>query len=77
MRSPHARRLHHRWGTASAVPRDEEAQDGRPDTFMAYVGVHPDVGHAEADYELVKDLHIQGGADRRLRRRGPRAVGRR
>jgi uncharacterized membrane protein len=27
------------------------------DTFMVYVGVYPDVGSAEADYDLVKDLH--------------------
>ena len=26
------------------------------DTFMAYVGVYPDVAAAEADYQLVKDL---------------------
>jgi uncharacterized membrane protein len=31
------------------------------DTFMAYVGVYADVAHAEADYELVKDLHTQAG----------------
>ena len=31
------------------------------DTFMAYVGVYADVAHAEADYELVKDLHTQVG----------------
>ena len=31
------------------------------DTFVAYVGVYPDVAHAEADYELVKDLHMQAG----------------
>jgi uncharacterized membrane protein len=31
------------------------------DTFMAYVGVYSDVAHAEADYELVKDLHTQAG----------------
>src|SRR3954452_3948474 len=27
------------------------------DTLMAYVGVYDDVADAEADYELVKDLH--------------------
>ena len=31
------------------------------DTFVAYVGVYSDVAHAEADYELVKDLHTQAG----------------
>jgi uncharacterized membrane protein len=29
------------------------------DTFMAYVGVYPSVDDAEADYELVKDLHTK------------------
>jgi uncharacterized membrane protein len=29
------------------------------DTFMAYVGVYPDVADADADYQLVKDLHTQ------------------
>ena len=31
------------------------------DTFVAYAGVYPDVAAAEADYELVKDLHTQAG----------------
>ena len=31
------------------------------DTFMAYVGVYPSVEQAEADYQLVKDLHTQAG----------------
>jgi uncharacterized membrane protein len=31
------------------------------ETFVAYVGVYSDVAHAEADYELVKDLHTQAG----------------
>ena len=31
------------------------------DTFVAYVGVYSNVVHAEADYELVKDLHTQAG----------------
>jgi uncharacterized membrane protein len=31
------------------------------DTFMAYVGVYPNVADAEADYELVKDLHTEAG----------------
>jgi uncharacterized membrane protein len=31
------------------------------DTFMAYVGVYPDVDDAEADYQLVKELHTQAG----------------
>src|SRR3954449_9183709 len=29
------------------------------DTFMVYVGVYPDVAAAEADYDLVKDLHTK------------------
>jgi uncharacterized membrane protein len=29
------------------------------DTFIAYVGVYPSVAEAEADYELVKDLHTK------------------
>jgi uncharacterized membrane protein len=29
------------------------------DTFMAYLGVYPDVESAEADYELVKRLHVE------------------
>jgi len=31
------------------------------DTFMAYVGVYASVADAEADYELVKDLHTKAG----------------
>jgi uncharacterized membrane protein len=31
------------------------------DTFMAYVGVYPDVAAAEEDYDLVKDLHTEAG----------------
>jgi uncharacterized membrane protein len=31
------------------------------DTFMAYVGVYPDVADADADYQLVKDLHVEVG----------------
>jgi uncharacterized membrane protein len=31
------------------------------DTFMAYVGVYPNVADAETDYELVKDLHTEAG----------------
>jgi uncharacterized membrane protein len=31
------------------------------DTFMAYVGVYPSLSEAEADYELVKDLHTEAG----------------
>jgi uncharacterized membrane protein len=31
------------------------------DTFMAYVGVYPNVDAAEADYQLVKDLHTEAG----------------
>jgi uncharacterized membrane protein len=31
------------------------------DTFIAYVGVYPSVGDAEADYQLVKDLHTKAG----------------
>ena len=29
------------------------------DTFMAYVGVYDDVADADADYDLVKDLHTK------------------
>lgn len=29
------------------------------DTFMVYVGVYPDQESAEADYQLVKDLHTE------------------
>src|SRR4030095_1772359 len=31
------------------------------DHFMAYVGVYPGVADAEADYDLVKDLHTEAG----------------
>ena len=31
------------------------------DTFMAYVGVYAVVAAAEADYQLVKDLHTEAG----------------
>jgi uncharacterized membrane protein len=31
------------------------------DTFMAYVGVYNAVGDADADYELVKELHTEAG----------------
>ncbi len=31
------------------------------DTFMVYVGVYADVADAEADYQLVKDLHTEAG----------------
>src|SRR3954451_5357853 len=31
------------------------------DTFMVYVGVYPDLASAEADYELVEDLHSRLG----------------
>jgi uncharacterized membrane protein len=31
------------------------------DTLMAYVGVYDNVAAAEADYELVKDLHTEAG----------------
>jgi uncharacterized membrane protein len=31
------------------------------DTFMVYVGVYPEVADADADYELVKDLHTEAG----------------
>lgn len=31
------------------------------DTFMAYVGVYRNVAEAEADYDLVKDLHTEIG----------------
>jgi uncharacterized membrane protein len=31
------------------------------DTFIAYVGVYPDVDAAEEDYRLVKELHVEAG----------------
>ena len=31
------------------------------DTLIVYVGVYDSVGDAEADYELVKDLHTEAG----------------
>jgi uncharacterized membrane protein len=31
------------------------------DTFVAYIGVYPSVEYAEADYQLVKDLHTKAG----------------
>lgn len=31
------------------------------DTFMVFAGVYPDLGSAEADYDLVKELHTQAG----------------
>ena len=31
------------------------------DTLMAYVGVYDSVADAEADYQLVKDLHVEAG----------------
>ena len=31
------------------------------DTFMVYVGVYADVDGADADYELIKDLHREAG----------------
>lgn len=31
------------------------------DTLMAYVGVYDNVAEAEADYQLVKDLHSEAG----------------
>ena len=31
------------------------------DTLMAYVGVYDSVADAEADYDLVKDLHVEAG----------------
>jgi uncharacterized membrane protein len=31
------------------------------DTFIAYVGVYDDVSDADADYQLVKDLHVKAG----------------
>ncbi len=31
------------------------------DTLMVYVGVYESVGDADADYELVKDLHTEAG----------------
>jgi uncharacterized membrane protein len=31
------------------------------DTFVAYVGAYPGVADAEADYDMVKDLHTKAG----------------
>ena len=31
------------------------------DTFIAYVGIYDNVSDADADYELVKDLHTKAG----------------
>jgi uncharacterized membrane protein len=31
------------------------------DTFMVFVGVYPDLESAEADYDLVKELHAEEG----------------
>ena len=31
------------------------------DTFVAYIGVYPSAEDAEADYQLVKDLHTKAG----------------
>jgi uncharacterized membrane protein len=31
------------------------------DTFLAYVGVYGDVADADADYQLIKDLHTEAG----------------
>ena len=31
------------------------------ETFVAYVGVYPSVEDAEADYQLIKDLHTKAG----------------
>lgn len=31
------------------------------DTFMVFAGVYPDLESAEADYDLVKELHVQQG----------------
>ena len=36
------------------------------DTFMVYVGVYPDVGSAEADYDLIKTLHSEPVRERCL-----------
>jgi len=31
------------------------------DTLMAYAGIYDSVADAEADYQLVKDLHTEAG----------------
>jgi hypothetical protein len=31
------------------------------DTFVAYVGVYPNVQDAEADYQLLNELHTEAG----------------
>ena len=52
-------------GFARAPEAGDGLEGGRRrmavDTFMAYVGVYPDVADADADYELVKDLHTEAG----------------
>src|SRR4051812_46561044 len=40
-----------RWGRTSMAV----------DTFLVFVGVYPDVAAAEADYDLVKELHRKEG----------------
>ena len=53
------------WWTSSAMLRDTDHEMRRMqvaiDTFMVFVGVYPDVAAAEADYDLVKDLHTKAG----------------
>jgi uncharacterized membrane protein len=41
--------------------REREEEPVAIDTLMVYAGVYASVGDAEADYQLVKDLHTQAG----------------
>lgn len=45
------------WGDHPDATDKEQAMP--IDTFIVYVGVYPDVYAAEADYERVKDLHVE------------------
>ena len=44
------------------APTDPEVIAMAVDTFMAFAGVYPDLEAAEADYELVKELHTRRGS---------------
>jgi uncharacterized membrane protein len=45
----------------SSGGRDNQENGMAIDTFMVFVGVYADVEAAEADYELIKDLHTEAG----------------
>src|SRR5580700_6088905 len=46
---------------ASISKRESGRHTMAVDTFIAYVGVYDNAGDADADYELVKDLHTKAG----------------